>query len=152
MRQLQEYSRFKQAAAALRDRAEAGLRTYVRAAPPALPQLPAKDRPFLQVSLTQLVAAVERRLQLMRSDDQEIITVPLPKTLTIAEVTAELRARLDIQAWVTFDDLLSVAMTRTELIVTLWTVLELFKRQIITIQQEDLFAQISLGRGADFGK
>lgn len=152
VRQLQEYSRFKQAATTLRERAEAGLRTYVRAAPPALPALPAQDRPPLQVSLAQLVAIVERRLQLMRSDDQETVAVPRPKTLTIVEVTVALRAKLDTHAWMTFDDLLSVAVTRAEVIVTLWTVLELFKRQIITIEQEGLFAQITLGRGPAFGE
>jgi segregation and condensation protein A len=151
VRQLQEYRRFKEVAATLRDRAESGLRMYGRLGAPPLPTQPAQVDPApLQVTPDQLLAAVERRLRLLRSDQQPVVAVPQPKTLTIAEVAERLRSRLSAQAWMTFDDLLSLAGTRTEVIVTLWTVLELFKRRVITIEQEALFAPITLGRGADF--
>jgi segregation and condensation protein A len=152
-RQLQEYSRFKRLAALLKERDAAGLRTYVRAAAPPLPPRPTtpEDERKLDVTLDQLVAVVEKRLKLLKAVDDPPIALPKPKVLTIDEVAAELQRRLQTYAWVTFDDLLSLAATRAELIVTLWTVLELFKRHIITIEQDGLFEAISIGRGDAFG-
>lgn len=149
-RQLREYSRFKQVAAALKERDLAGLRTFLRLVPPPVPDPPPlEELPSLDITLDQLHAALERRLQLLRSDPPPI-ALPAPKVLTIAEVTAELHRRLLSYAWVTFDDLLGLAVTRTEVIVTLWTVLELFKRHMITIEQPDLFQPIAIGRGLSF--
>ena len=104
--------------------------------------------PPLDIGIGALHAAVERRLALLRSTDVPPVEIPRPKTLTIADVTAHLRQRLAMNVWVTFDDLLSLAITRAEVIVTLWTVLELYKRQIITFRQDGLFDQITLGRGS----
>jgi segregation and condensation protein A len=150
-RQLREYSRFKQLAATLKEREADGLRSYARVGPPPLlPRPPVETLAKLDVSLDELVKVVERRLQLLREDEPPV-SVPRPKTLTIAEVAGNVRRRLAAQPWITFDDLLSLAVTRNELIVTLWTVLELFKRQAITIEQEALFEPITIGRGPAFG-
>ncbi len=152
-RQLRDYSRFKQVAAALKEREASGLRTHLRIAPPPLP--PREPRvgilPRLDAGLPDLVGAVERRLKLLQSEGEPSVAVPMPKTLTIAEVAAELHSRLGAHAFVTFDDLLSLSLTRSEVIVTLWTVLELFKRHVITIEQTSLFDQITIGRGVAFG-
>jgi segregation and condensation protein A len=144
-RQLAEYQRFKRAAAQLRAREEQGLRAYTRmdAPPPGPP-------PALQVSLADLITAVQRRLQLMLPLDEEIVAMPAPKIITIAEVRSRLYTTLRQRAWVSFDDLLSLAISRNEVIVTLWTVLELFKRGAIVIEQDQLFGSISVGRGPAF--
>ena len=148
-RQLREYSQFKQAAAALRGRESAGLRTHTRVGSPPAPPPPSRPPP-IEARVEDLVAAVQRRLALLASAEQPATAVPRPRTLTIAEVSERLRERLAAQTWVTFDDLLSLAVTRTEVIVTLWTVLELLKRHIITVEQSALFEQITLGRGEAF--
>ncbi len=146
-RQLAEYQRFKQAAAHLRAREAQGLRAYTRFnAPPMPPEPP----PALQVTLADLITAVQRRLQLMLPLDEEVVALPAPKIITIAEVRARLYATLRQRAWISFDDLLSLAITRNEVIVTLWTVLELFKRGAIAIEQDRLFGAISIGRGPAF--
>ena len=51
-----------------------------------------------------------------------------------------------------FVDLLDLSATRAEVIVALWTVLELFKRQVISVERPQVFDQISLGRGPRFGE
>lgn len=152
-RQLREYSRFKRLAALLKERDVAGMRSYLRAGEPPLPPkvTPAEAESRLEVTLDQLVAAVERRLGLLKATEEPAVAVPRPKVLTIAEVAADIQRRLQARAWLTFDDLLSLVATRAELIVTLWTVLELYKRHLIMIQQEDLFAAITIGRGDAFG-
>jgi segregation and condensation protein A len=150
-RQLREYSQIKQAASALRERDAAGLRTHERIAPPPLPPRREPEQlPPLNIGVEALQAAVERRLALLRSEDTPPVEVPRPKTLTIEEVTGHIQRRLTASAWVTFDDLLSLAVTRAEVIVTLWTVLELYKRQEIIFRQDGLFDQITLGRGEQF--
>lgn len=151
-RQLREYQHFKQLAAALKEREASGLRTYMRlSAPPLPPQRPVAERsPKLDVDLDDLVRAVERRLKLLQADDDAPVAVPRPRTLTIAEVTQQLRRRLATFSYVTFDDLLGLAVNRNEVIVTLWTILELFKRHAVTIEQSALFEQITIGRGPAF--
>ena len=151
-RQLREYQRFKQLAAVLKEREASGLRTYLRRSPPPIPppRSAAERSPQLDVDLDDLVRAVERRLKLLQADDEAPVVVPLPRTLTITEVTQQLQQRLAALSWVTFDDLLSLAVTRNEVIVTLWTILELFKRHAITIEQSALFEPITIGRGPAF--
>jgi segregation and condensation protein A len=147
-RQLIEYRRFKQAAAQLRAWEQENHRAYARRAAPPLP--PVKPPPTLDVSLADLVAAVQRRLQLMLPIDDEPVAMPAPKMITIADVRARLHGILRRQSWISFEDLLSLALTRNEVIVTLWTVLELFKRGAIVFEQPQLFASISIGRGPAF--
>jgi segregation and condensation protein A len=147
-RQLAEYKRFKDAAARLRTWEQEGRRSYTRLAAPPIP--PPGPPPRLSVSLGDLVAAVQRRLQLMLPLEEEIVAMPAPKIITIAEVRARLYTTLRQRAWVSFEDLLSLALTRNEVIVTLWTVLELFKRGAVVIEQEGLFDSISIGRGPAF--
>jgi segregation and condensation protein A len=151
-RQLREYQRFKQVALGLKQRESRGLRTYLRQAVPATPTAPIPAvPPQLDIPIDQLRAAAMRRLLLLQSVDEPTVALPRPKVLTVAEVTVEILSRLGTRAWITFDDLLGVAVTRNEVIVTLWTVLELVKRHAITIEQPELFDPITLGRGPAFG-
>ena len=62
-------------------------------------------------------------------------------------IVARIRARLQAQAWVTFEDLLSLAARRVEVVVALWSVLELLKRRAIVVEQAELFGPIRVGRG-----
>lgn len=148
-RQLSEYKRFKEAAAQLRSREQAHRRAYVRVGTPPLPPAPPREELQLDVSLADLIAAMQRRMQLLLPLDEPTALLA-PKIITIADVRARLHATLRQQAWTSFEDMLSLAMTRNEVIVTLWTVLELFKRQTIVIEQNKLFGTIAIGRGVAF--
>ncbi len=151
-RQLQEYQRFKAAAQHLRAWDERGNQAYTRQAEKilGLATLPPRTPPVLDIGLADLVAAMQRRLQLLIPLAAEPTAMPVPKIITIADVRERVRDVLDQRAWTTFDDLLGLALTRNEVIVTLWTVLELFKRRYITIEQHDLFGSIAIGRGDGF--
>lgn len=149
-RQLMAYRRFKQAATQLRAWQETGNRAYTRILPPPLPPRSAPPPPVqLDVSLADLVVAVQRRLQLMLPLD-EPVAMPAPKIITIADVRTRVYSILRQQQWIGFEDLLSLALSRNEVIVTLWTVLELFKREALVIEQPDLFGTIAIGRGSAF--
>jgi segregation and condensation protein A len=150
VRQLQQYQRFKQAAALLRAWDERGLRTYTRAGPPALPPLPAPDR--LDVTLAEMIAAVQKRMQLLMPLDPPAVPLPAPKIVTVAEMAGRIRDRLRARAWVSFEDLLSATTTRVEVVVALWSVLELLKRRAVVVEQAELFGPIMLGRGPNLGE
>ncbi len=150
--QLREYKRFKEAALTLRLIEEAGLRTYLRAAPP--PELEQRLDPQGGV-LGELLAAARAAFNALEAAAVDIpqgMVVPFKLTihdqiLHIREITAGGRA-------VTFRSLLSQAHHRMEIIVTLLAVLELIKRQAIRVSQDTAFGQITIEglEGAGFSE
>ena len=147
VQQLREYQRYKQVAGMLRQWEAQGRRSYTRLAPPPLPipSTPLK----LDATMGQMIAAVQRRMQLVMSLEPQTVAVPTPKILTVAEVGRAIRERLQWQEWFSFEDLLSLTTTRIEVVVTLWAVLELVKRRAIVAEQRDLFSAIMIGRGPE---
>lgn len=144
-RQLREYQRYKQAALQLRSWHEQGRRSYLRVAAPALPPRPAPDR--LDVTLAEMIAAVQRRMQQLLPLDPPELPLPAPKIITVAAMAERIRSRLAAQEWISFDDLLELAAQRVEVIVALWSVLELLKRRAIVAEQAHNFGPIMIGRG-----
>ncbi|HWQ14715.1 MAG TPA: ScpA family protein [Roseiflexaceae bacterium] len=147
VRQLQEYQRFKQAAALLRAWEAQGRRAYTRAAPPPLPAAP-RSTP-IDATLADMIAAVQRRMQLRLPLETPAAPLPVPKTITVGEMAARIQERLRAHEWFSFEDLLSTAVTREELVVALWAVLELLKRRAIVVEQSELFGPIMVGRGPE---
>ena len=145
-RQLREYQRYKQAAQLLRAWEEQGRRSYLRLALPPMPTASARDEQF-DVSIGDMIAAVQRRMQLLLPLDPPDLPLPAPKVISVAEMADRIRARLHAQGWVTFEDLLSLAARRVEVVVALWSVLELLKRRAIMVEQTELFGPIMVGRG-----
>ena len=139
-RQLREYKRFKEAAASLRAIEEAGLRTYLRAAPP--PELEQRLRPDGGV-LNELLAAARTAFAALEATATEIPKgMVVPFKLTIQDQIVHIREATQGRRRVTFRSLLSQARHRLEIIVTLLAVLELIKRQHIQVQQDSAFGEI----------
>jgi segregation and condensation protein A len=149
-RQLREYQRYKQAAALLREWDAQGRRAYTRLATPPPPQLPRRNDP-LDVTLGEMIAAVQRRMQLLLPFEPPPASLPAPKAITVPEMAERIQERLRRQSWFSFEDLLSLAVRRVEVVVALWAVLELLKRRAIVVEQERLFGPILLGRGPNLG-
>lgn len=144
-RQLREYRRYKQIAALLKAWQEEDRRTFLRLAPVAV-ELDLAPPP-VNHTVTELIAALQRRLQLALPLDEATV-ISLGPRLTIGQVVERVRDRLARQPWFSFDDLFGSAVTREDVIVTFWAVLELLKRRAIVIEQPELFGTISIGRGA----
>jgi segregation and condensation protein A len=142
--QLRAYQRYKEAAGWLRLAQEDDRRMFLRLAP-VLPLVEAP--PALEHSITDLLAAVERRLQL-RLPLEAPDTLNLPPRRTIAQVAARIRERLVTQSWLSFEDLFDDVVSREDVIVVFWTVLEMLKRSLIVVDQDRLFDRISIGRGS----
>lgn len=141
LHQLQAYRRFKEIAVLLRERDKQGLHSYVRIAP-----LPHPD-PQLDlggVTFHDLVTIVQEALDAVPAPPVgEVVT---PPTVTIAEQIALIEERLIRQRQVGFREVLSVAVTRVEVIVTLLAVLELIKLDQVRVRQEQLFGEIVIER------
>ncbi|HAJ36305.1 MAG TPA: hypothetical protein DCL15_11485 [Chloroflexi bacterium] len=147
LNQLLEYRRFKQAAAALRAREEAGLRVYVRTAP-----RPEVERrlDMSNLDLEALQRALRKVLQRMP------VEPPMPRVksypITVAEQIENVRAYLRAafatpqrtRRGVSFEGLLSRSATRLEVIVTFLAVLELVKLREVEVVQEGVFGEIQL--------
>ena len=135
----------KQAAALLRSWDDAGRRSYLRVSAPAVPAPPRDAK--LDVTLGDMIAAVQRRMQLLMPLEPPEVALPTPKVITVPEMAERIRARLAASAWISFEDLLALATRRVEVIVALWAVLELLKRRAIVVDQEHVFGPIMIGRG-----
>ena len=147
LNQLLEYRRFKQVAAALRAREEAGLRVYVRTAP----------KPNVERRLDMSNLDLEALQRALRKVLQRIpVDPPLPRVktypITVAEQIENVRAYLHAaftaqphtRRSVSFEGLLSRSATRLEVIVTFLAVLELVKLREVEVVQEDAFGEIQL--------
>lgn len=144
--QLRVYQRLKQAAELFRAWEHEGRRVFSRSAPP--PELPQLEAAPIQLSLRDMLRAIERRMRLLNASEPENETLALAPRLTVREAAERIRQRLERQRWFTFTDLLSFHCTRQEVIVYLWAILELLKRQVVQVEQANLFGDISVGRGS----
>jgi segregation and condensation protein A len=140
IRQLKAYKRFKQAAVWLHDREEAGLRTYLRVAPP--PKLEG-TLDMTGISVETLITAVQEALARTESKTDSV-AIARPRRVTIEGQIKLLRTRLKENGRSHFNDLLPPQAERVEVAITLLAVLELIKRRELTAVQPELFGPIEV--------
>lgn len=140
LRQLRQYKQFKEAAQWLRAREDAGLRTYLRVAPP--PKLePRLD--MTGITVDTLLNAVREALARAESQDDSV-TIIQPRRITIEGQMSILRRIVRNGRTVTFMDLLSAETSRVEVAITLLALLELIKQQEIKAFQREMFGPIEI--------
>jgi segregation and condensation protein A len=140
IRQLKAYKRFKQAAVWFHEREEAGLRTYLRVAPP--PKLEG-TLDMTGISLDTLITAVQEALARTESKTDSV-AIARPRRVTIEGQIKLLRTRLKEYGRSHFNDLLPPKAERVEVAITLLAVLELIKRRELTAVQPELFGPIEV--------
>lgn len=140
VRQLRVYKRFKEAARWLEHRVAAGMRTYLRVAPP--PRLEGR-LDLSGVTLDSLLIAMQKVLA--RSEVlEESVSLIHPRRLTIEDQLAHLRQRLAPGQSFMFDEILSRRADQTEVALTLLALLELIKRREARAFQSALFGPIEI--------
>lgn len=140
IRQLKAYRRFKQASEWFKERQEAGLRTYLRVAPP--PKLDSR-LDLSGVSVETLRTAV--RIILARAENmEESVAIVQPRRLTIEDQLKRIRYQITRQASFLFQDVLSRHPDRVEISVTLLAMLELIKRREVVASQTEMFGPIEI--------
>ncbi len=146
IRQLKLYRQFKQAAATLRKRDEAGLRTYLRvAAPPRVePKLDLSN-----IDLEKLNAHMQRVLVRV-AERQKSVRVVAPRRITIEGQIKKLRHSVKTSPHIWFGDLMdnNEPITRSELSVTLLAVLEMVKRREVDASQDEMFGPVKIATAA----
>jgi segregation and condensation protein A len=138
VRQLRTYKQSKVAAHWLQNREAAGLRTFLRVAPP--PKLETR-LDLSGVTVDSLLTAVREVLSRVENREESVALVQ-PRRITIEGQITRLRRRARPGESFQFRDLLSEESNRVEVSVTLLAVLELVKRQEIEVSQPELFGPI----------
>jgi segregation and condensation protein A len=139
-RQLIIYKRFKEIAEHLGHLELAGNHTYLRLAPPP------KIETSLDLSGVTIVdlASVAHRV-LSQSDHRLALgTVVTPPRVTIREKIHNIIGTLQRAGKATFKVLLEKSSNRLEVVVTFLAMLELIKRHLVNVKQEQLFGEIEL--------
>jgi segregation and condensation protein A len=138
VRQLLLYKQYKESARTLGDREAAGLRTYVRVAPP--PKIEAK-LDLSNITIDMLIKAVRNVLE-VEKPKPPVGTVVKPYTLTIRDQMGLIERILRYRPNISFKRMLRRAQDRIEIIVTFLAVLELLRRRKVDVQQDSLFGDI----------
>jgi segregation and condensation protein A len=140
IRQLKAYKRFKQAAVWLQQREEAGLRTYLRVAPP--PKLES-ELDMTGITVQTLITAVQEALA-RNETKTDSVAIAKPRRVTIEGQITLLRNRLKQYGRSHFHDLLPPKAERVEVAITLLAVLELIKRRELIASQPEMFGPIEV--------
>jgi segregation and condensation protein A len=139
-RQLIAYKRYRQIADLLAERENAGLRTYLRLAPPP------KIEGVVDLSgltLNDLVTAA-REVYAQSASMPSLSTVVPPTKISIREKIALITNILTRDRRASFRKLLTNRKNRLEIVVTFLAVLELIKRHLVQVSQDILFGEISI--------
>jgi segregation and condensation protein A len=144
-RNLLEYKLAKEIAALLRERADAGLQSFARTAPPqGVEETLAWVPPRLTgLSVTALSAAFQRVLAERLTQEPEELPLPV---VTVAEKIAEIEALLTTQPSITLGNLLAEQTRRIIIVVTFIAVLELWHLHRIAVHQDDPFGEVYIAR------
>jgi segregation and condensation protein A len=147
-RQLIEYRKYKKIAGWLSEREAAGLRTYLRLAPPIRLDSP------LDLNGMGIPDLVEAARQVLSRLDQrpELRIVVAPPRVTIRQKIGLIFKQLHQKGKETFLNLLREAHSRLEVVVTFLAMLELIKRQRVQVRQELLFGEIILEPAQDWNE
>ncbi len=144
--QLRAWQVHKRAATALRAIDERGERLYRRTAAPPAPVLAGP----IGATVADLLRALQRRVAL--TDPRQLpLTLPVPRVITVVEMSARIIGLLEGGARVEFRRFVGHAAPRIEIVVALWSVLELLKRRAIAVEQRDAFGPIEVWRPRDAG-
>jgi len=140
VRQLKEYKKYKQVALILASRESEGLRTYLRLATPIIQVQPIID--MGEFDLSDLLSAAQEALKvnvgLLPLD--EVVSLP---RITIREKIATILNSIQKQKSLSFSSLLK-SRTKIEIVITFLAVLELIKRNVLEVVQENTFSDIDL--------
>jgi len=139
-KQLIIYKRYREIAGILDQRKEAGLRTYLRVAPP--PKLEG-GLDLTGITIDDIAAAAQEIFTSLNLADTLKTVVP-PSRITIREKISLITDSLRHRKNVSFRSLINHENSRLEIVVTFLAMLELIKRHLVRVSQEGLFGDISL--------
>lgn len=144
------YKQFRSAAAALGARAEAEARMHPRTVgpdPEFLGLMPDYLEGITLRSLAVICADIDSRRESFLLEAEHVAPRRLPVALTIAAVDRMVRAR----GAVTFSELLDGQDTPEVVVANFLAILELYKRGMVSVTQDELFGEIDVSHVAGAG-
>lgn len=142
-RQLVAYKKYKQVAILLSEREGAGLRSYIRLAPPPVIDPKIDMQEFQLDDLHQAMLEVLKNVHKMPTLEENVSTLRLSVRDKILSIIHTLK---DVSK-LSFRKLIKTARSRLEIVVSLLAVLELMKQDQVEVHQEEMFGDIELVRG-----
>lgn len=139
-RQLLAYKRYKEIATELENRDKAGLRTYLRLAPPPKVKEKADFGEFTLADLFNLALETFSNID----ERPQLGTVVSAPRVTIREKIGHIVTELRVKSRTTFGQILGNKRSRLDVVVTFLAMLELVKRHFVSARQETLFSEINL--------
>jgi segregation and condensation protein A len=139
-RQLRLYKLFKEVSWLLHQREEAGLRSFLRLAPP--PKVPPR-LDWSRLSLTALKKAAEVALA-VRPEPPPLRTMVSPPKVTIRDQIRRIVQNIRGEGRAVFQRMMRGVQTRIEVVVAFLAMLELVKRRHVIARQTDLFGEIEI--------
>jgi segregation and condensation protein A len=153
-RHLLEYKLARDIASRLRQREEAGLQTHGRSGLLAGIETQLTWTPPTLVGLdTQTLAAAFQRLLALQAKEAAsgVDLLPLER-ITVKDRISEITILLNTKPSILLSDVIANENSRIVIIVTFLAVLEMWKRERITVKQETLLGPVHLERGARWGE
>ena len=139
---LEEYRRYKQAAAVLETIDRAGFRSFRPGAPVPIETPPAVGLPD-SVTLDLLTRLVREAFARAEAEARRHPAVDLPRDpVTVRQKIDELWARLQGGRRVSFRSWIAEALTRVDVIVTFLAILELYKARAVEMTQDETYGDI----------
>ena len=143
-RQLVAYKKYKQVAVLLSEREGAGLRSYIRLAPPPVIDPKIDMQEFQLDDLYQAMLEVLKNVHTIPTHEESVSTPRVrvrDKILSIVHSLKEV-GRLS------FRRVIKNARSRLEIVVSFLAVLELLKQDQVEVHQDEMFGDIELVRGS----
>lgn len=139
-RQLLAYKKYKEVAQLLAERNQAGLRTYIRLAPPPTVE------PKLDMQDTQVDDLLQAFIEAFAAvhDGPALETVVSAPKIRIREKIQQIVSSIKESGRASFYALLQTAHSRLEIVVSFLAILELIKQNQIRIQQAKPFSDIEI--------
>ncbi len=142
-RQLVAYKKYKRVAILLSEREGAGLRSYIRLAPPPVIDPKIDMQEFQLDDLHQAMLEVLKNVHKMPTLEENVSTLRVSVRDKILSIIHTLK---DVSK-LSFRKLIKTARSRLEIVVSLLAVLELMKQDQVEVHQEEMFGDIELVRG-----
>ncbi len=143
-RQLVAYKKYKQVAILLSEREGAGLRSYIRLAPPPVIDPKIDMQEFQLDDLHQAMLEALKNVHKIPTLEENVSTQRVRVRDKILNIIHSLK---DVSQ-LSFRKLIKTARSRLEIVVSLLAVLELIKQDQVEVRQEEMFGDIELVRGS----
>jgi segregation and condensation protein A len=146
VRRLLEYQKYKAAAEQLARQDLLGRDVFTRNVPVEAVPIPEEEVGLQEFSVLKLIEALDRVLERLAPKPQHEV---VRERLSLGEATLRVVERLRAQGQVTFENLFAEGSTRQEIVITFLAILEMVKRRLIRVHQEEPLKDIILTPNGD---